>query len=83
MTAGKTSVAGVQRTTTPLDPMYEVTLSGAFGAEYVTEFAEGTVAGSINPAARIEIAIRLNDFAERYVLFIGGEYGDGQASMVD
>jgi hypothetical protein len=33
VTAGRTSVAGVQRTTTPFVPMYEVTFSGALGAE--------------------------------------------------
>ena len=65
VTAGRTSVAGVQRTTTPFVPMYEVTLSGAFGAAKVFEFAVGTVAGNNNAAARNEIAIRLNDFVER------------------
>ena len=33
VTSGRTLVAGVQRTTTPLDPRYEVTFSGALGAE--------------------------------------------------
>ena len=52
MTAGVTSVAGVQRTTIPDDPNFDVTEAGAFGNEYVFACAEGTNIDRSKDAAR-------------------------------
>lgn len=52
MTPGATAAPGTHLTTTPRVPIYEVTLVGAFGAEYVLAWAIGTKSEVKNDVVR-------------------------------
>jgi hypothetical protein len=69
VTAGRTSVAGVQRTTTPFVPIYEVTVRGAFGKEYVAACAVGTSTETSSDDAKASVP-QLKIFFDVRVFFI-------------
>jgi hypothetical protein len=69
VTAGSTSAAGIQRTTTPLAPMYEITVRGAFGKENVAACAVGTSSETSNDDAKASVP-QLKIFFDVRVFFM-------------